>query len=69
MPRQSVCPHCDSPNVNAMPLRDHDGASAVAWHQCIDCARMWTVSKHAIEDPTRSKMPSPAWRDQMLRNA
>ena len=59
MPRDSICPHCDSVNVTPMPLREHEAASAVAWHQCADCARMWSVSKRPIEDPTRTEPLSP----------
>ena len=68
MSRQSTCPHCDSPNVQPMALREHEGDSAVEWHQCGDCARMWSVIKQAFDDP-RAAVPSSAWKGQMLRNA
>ena len=55
MSRKESCPHCDSPKVHSMPLRPHDGDSAVAWYECGACGRMWSVRKHAAENPTISE--------------
>jgi hypothetical protein len=46
------CPHCDSVNVRSMARRAHEGDSAINWHECVDCGRMWSVRKHPAEDPT-----------------
>jgi hypothetical protein len=52
MSRDHLCPHCDSPNVRPMPLRAHEQESAVLWHECANCGRMWSVRKNPADDPT-----------------
>jgi len=48
LPALKRCPHCDSKNVEAMKPRPNERESTLAWYQCRDCERMWSVPKHAL---------------------
>ena len=48
MPVQNICPHCDSPRVEEMHRRTYEDASPMTWYQCLDCRRMWSLTKPPI---------------------
>ncbi len=39
------CPHCDNTNVEQMKDRDYERFAPNTWFECLECERMWSVTK------------------------
>jgi hypothetical protein len=54
-----LCPHCDSPDVEAMTPRSYEEQTTLTWYQCLHCDRMWSLPKPQLRREAVQNKPTP----------